>query len=787
MAVATSIIDVNNGNAGWTKANVMDALETAFTQLGFNAGTEVTGVPQACITPTGNHAVVGSVETDWDQASNGDAAPDIGDWSGSKLHRFTVEEVGSEYRVLKQAEHETYAPYHFGVLDATTNEVTATRHGFTTGDSVRYLPGETDSAYAIGDLNPDTLVYIIVTGRDKFKVATSAANAAADTEITLDSVASSGKTFPVVWQQEVSAENDYINPTLKIYQGDEIELVSDAGNSTNITICADTATFNTNQRVVIGDSVYGSYPYDSYSSRANPTNISCVPGATLKWETATWPQTETERTVPLELQNPSVQDVPGEAGNGICNYIYCSETTSTAIGAIEILPSHISYNGARYPYWKYTVPASGSRSELKLRVWRYGYSNGKVANVTIHSVGSGWSNNEVFTIPGELVGGTATTGDIRFGVRSPETSSGGNDGTATLTVTTLGGGSSMFQKHKDGNFGILKVLNDATKKYSHTYYSFLLKSQNTSSWRFYVKCGNGWDWLNYPGTSSDENYGQEFGEFSGYEGLDKQKSYESLEENGEVIDISVNSTPTSYPLQIRTYRAQAPQDTNFAVIQFCSIVNSVVQPYATFNLPIGSNHGSGVFDLDDVFLAGLVTYGGSGRDLEIKTIMPGWTNSSSDTGPAHEPVEDQSMARSAYYGYMRVNGVNAYNNSVTDKYSHNIDANTHDVRTIYYRNSTYDGYDGQYVSSNADWFKPIKTIPQSAKMIPCPYYLPDDFVILQVSTTPGLTDFRPGDTITVSGSEVYTVVYPVYETQQNGLDGITNNSTMGTLFLARTT
>ena len=69
-----------------------------------------------------------------------------------------------------------------------------------------------------------------------------------------------------------------------------------------------------------------------------------------------------------------------------------------------------------------------------------------------------------------------------------------------------------------------------------------------------------------------------------------------------MIDISVNSTPTSYPLQIRTYRAQLPQDTNFAVIQFCSIVNSVVQPYATFNLPIGSNHGSGVFDLDDVFL-----------------------------------------------------------------------------------------------------------------------------------------------------------------------------------------
>ena len=785
MAVATSIIDVNNGNAGWTKANVMDALETAFTQLGFNAGTEVTGVPQACISPTGTHAVVGSVDGDWDQASNGDAAPDIGDWGGSQTQYFTVEEVGSEYRVLKQVQRSNYAPYYNALLDVTTNEVKATRHGFSTGDSVRYLPGETDAAYGIGDLAPDTLVYVIVTGRDSFKVATSAANAATGTEITLDSYASV-KVFSVVWQQEAVTATDYINPTLKIYQGDTIELVSDAGNSTNITICADTATFNTNQRVVIGDPDFGSYPYETYSNRSNPTNISCVPGAILTWATQTWPQTETERTIPLELVNPSYQDIPGEAGNGICNYIYCSETTSTAIGAIELLPSHISYTGERYPYWKYTVPASGSRSELKLRVWRYGYNNGKVGNVTIHSIGSGWSDNEVFTIPGELVGGTATTGDIRFGVRSPETSSGGNDGTATLTTTTFGGGSSMHQKHKDGNFGILKVLNDATKKYSHTYYSFLLREYNTSSWRMYVKCGNGWDWLNYPGTSSDQSYGSEFGKFSGYKGLDKQDS-DDLDEEGEVLYISVDSTPTSYPLQIRTYRAQAPQDTNFAVIQFCSIVNTVVQPYATFNLPIGSTHGSGVFDLDDVFLGGIVTYSGSGRHLDIKTVMPGWTSSSSDTGPAHEPVDNYSMARSAYYGYMRVSGASAYNNSVTDTYSHNIDDTSHDVRTIYYRNSTYDGNDGQYVSSNADWFKPIKTIPQSAKMIPCPYYLPDDFVILQVSTTPGLTSFRPGDTITVSGSEVYTVVYPVYETQQNGLDGVNNNSTMGTLFLARTT
>ncbi len=76
MTVATSIIDVNNGNAGWTKANVMDALETAFSQLGLNAGTERTGVPQGCITPNNNFYQYGQINTSWYQANGGDQGPD---------------------------------------------------------------------------------------------------------------------------------------------------------------------------------------------------------------------------------------------------------------------------------------------------------------------------------------------------------------------------------------------------------------------------------------------------------------------------------------------------------------------------------------------------------------------------------------------------------------------------------------------------------------------------------------------------------------------------------------
>ena len=60
--------------------------------------------------------------------------------------------------------------------------------------------------------------------------------------------------------------------------------------------------------------------------------------------------------------------------------------------------------------------------------------------------------------------------------------------------------------------------------------------------------------------------------------------------------------------------------------------------------------------------------------------------------------------------------------------------------------------------------------------------------MLQVATTPGLVAFRTGDTVTVTaGVEEYEIIVASYESQQNGLDDIDNNSTIGMLFMARTT
>ena len=51
MAVTKTEYLVNGGNTGWSKSDVISALETAFAGLGWHSGTAKTGVPTACLAP----------------------------------------------------------------------------------------------------------------------------------------------------------------------------------------------------------------------------------------------------------------------------------------------------------------------------------------------------------------------------------------------------------------------------------------------------------------------------------------------------------------------------------------------------------------------------------------------------------------------------------------------------------------------------------------------------------------------------------------------------------------
>ena len=72
----------------------------------------------------------------------------------------------------------------------------------------------------------------------------------------------------------------------------------------------------------------------------------------------------------------------------------------------------------------------------------------------------------------------------------------------------------------------------------------------------------------------------------------------------------------------------------------------------------------------------------------------------------------------------------------------------------------------------------IKGIPLSSMLVPCPYYLPDDFVLINFDHASPGQNIQQNDTVTISGSEVYTVI-----------DGAYNQTTRtrGILLCARTT
>ena len=67
-------------------------------------------------------------------------------------------------------------------------------------------------------------------------------------------------------------------------------------------------------------------------------------------------------------------------------------------------------------------------------------------------------------------------------------------------------------------------------------------------------------------------------------------------------------------------------------------------------------------------------------------------------------------------------------------------------------------------------------------MIPCPYYLPDDFVLINFENSTPNQNIQQGDTITISGSEKYVIISASYNTQS----GPGDTNTCGIAFCGRT-
>ena len=172
--------------------------------------------------------------------------------------------------------------------------------------------------------------------------------------------------------------------------------------------------------------------------------------------------------------------------------------------------------------------------------------------------------------------------------------------------------------------------------------------------------------------------------------------------------------------------------------------------------------------------------------IDIETYMPGfyasysgWSNNSSGyAGCATVPIgtSGMPMTRNYLYGYLRdahqkkMTWADNYGQSIFDTTGSGGSSNRsyYQWASIYHRDVTFEGIP-ETESNQIDFYKPISGIPICSKFIPCPYYMPDDFVFIQSSTTPNAVDYRVGDTVTVSGNEKYSVVVPSTRQNINGL------------------
>ena len=840
MSILTGSSPVNNGNAGWTQKDVMDALETAFAGLTMHGGTAKTGVPIGVGCPSTKYVQNAYTEA-YDEGWRHCGGRLTDDYTSYRY--FDVLANGTtSYKMLEKL-------YIFGISDSSSQSWSGTgelrchtNQSFKTGDEVVWAPkAGTVADDVITGLTIGQTYYIIRYSDAYIKLAASEADALAGTAIDL-----SASTAPVngwgtnyldrktFFRRPDKAENE--NLTIETWQNDYLRFQLDSSLPGNFTICSGSS--------YAADKVYnvankGNYPYDAYTDDMYPiiegAGTQGAAGTELKWPTEGSHQSEDEvidlgadfgapKDTSDQYRYTGGNSLPGN--NKIVEYCYANDTNPSMKGVIKLKPAYNWDNNSAnwHPYWKYTVPGTdvglaSPANDLKLRIYRHDfnhasqYDRGYISAISICSVTEGWTKDAVFTIPksahaqswvdpnaptdalDSLLGAAAE--DIVFGVNAAESDTDAMDGKPNLIVTNFGATSTFFQKSDNGNHAVLKLVNESDKKYGTTYYSFSMpiNAQTEEMYSLMVKSGTYFDPFNTVGTSQADNttvnsgtgsYYQEPGYFVGRVGKDWQSGQQHVPKYTSSCtnwNIARTQSTNSYPLEIRYYKDQA-QDTNFGIIQFVQTINSIPYPYLTFSLPRGSNFGNPNpgMDLDYLYHGGLFYYAASGSDFQISTITPGYYYNyySSSTNPIKEPASYNSKTMDSLYGYLRT--TSSSGSTFTSTYACNIgcvNSGTSE-HVIYYRNSEYDDTDAL-----ANYYKPIKGIPIMSSFVPCPYYIPDDFVLIQVATPPGLTAFRPGDTITVSGSEKYTVILGCYSQSQEGLNEIAGDTTVGMLFCGR--
>lgn len=472
------------------------------------------------------------------------------------------------------------------------------------------------------------------------------------------------------------------------------------------------------------------------------------------------------------------------------------------------------------------------------------YSQGKIYKAEIcniasaaSSLGNGWTSGMSFTIKGSKTGGvdgtpSGTNGDqggqdMIFGTNTAASAgSYTSDGIASIHVTDFGGAANNKFYLKGDTWAVLKREHQSGKTRGTTYYTFsIMKDGNNSQgkdWRMYVDSGVYYEVMNAQGihtSTISPSYSQttdgqykELGFFWGVKGEERQLTHNKISTDSgnyyynNYMQFTEQTEPNTYALKIRRYQvpASSNQDQEFHMFQFVQTKGTDDISYGSFILNGGSTFGNPNpgFDLDELYHGSITNIltdstdnASSNNPSSISFVIEALGYNASSAGSEQSPVRDPKTnyckTRESMYGYLR--NKNAAESGIGCNYTSNIafsQSMEYNVNSpgnghkIYFRDNTYDGS----LSATTNYYKPISGIPICNALVPCPYYLPDDYVLIQVGSNPGSTEYRVGDTVTVSaGVEVYTIIEAQYLNNQTGIDGVASSTTTGILFCARTT
>ena len=216
MAILKNTVQVNSGNTGWTRSNVLDALEETIADLGWNSGSQVNGVvtslahPQDSTSVWGEHYHAG-ITSDWSHCGG----PGI-TMRAKQTHYYSVDDSGTAY---------VFQKFYGGASLYTTSTVSiGTNTGLSIGDPVVWRTSSTNTSI-LGSMSDGDTVYISENPSYSFSVhgvvrfAATQSDAIAGTNIL---AFSSSATITDGWRFYDPAHTDNTQLMSDINQGDTI-------------------------------------------------------------------------------------------------------------------------------------------------------------------------------------------------------------------------------------------------------------------------------------------------------------------------------------------------------------------------------------------------------------------------------------------------------------------------------------------------------------------------------------------------------------------------------------